>query len=206
MDLFIAENISTSHCFQIIRKTEWVANDCRWFIGFAPPSARYPSSGSHSPIRCRTRHGHHPAAHDLRHVAGLSQFDLDPGLLGSAADELGGCLAVRAARTRHLDIFYAHYLFTIVSITAAGVMAATGVVAFQLHRRTRHSAVGAEHAAVALQRLKEFPATLAFVVPLAGVGRHSLFSDMTAFWTGDAGLQNDCHAIARFLMVRGQTL
>jgi hypothetical protein len=153
-----------------------------------------------------TGRGHHPVAHDLRHVGDLFQLDLYPGLLGSDTDELGGCIAVFAPRTQHLDIFHSDYLLKIVSITSTGTEAATGVFTFQLLRRTGYRAIRTEHAAIALQRLEQFPTTLALVIPLASVGWHGLFSDMTALGAGDRGLQNDYHGIARCFLARGKTL
>ena len=50
--------------------------------------------------------GHHPVAHYLIHIGDLLKLDLDTGQLSSNADEFGGCLAVLAARTQYLDIFF----------------------------------------------------------------------------------------------------
>ena len=58
-----------------------------------------------------------------------------------------------------------------------------------LHRRTRHGRVGAEHAAVAGLGLEDHPAVPAIVEPLAGVGRHRLRLAVPARRTGDGCLQ-----------------
>jgi hypothetical protein len=55
----------------------------------------------------------------------------------------------------------------------------------RLHRRTRHSSIRAEHAAIAFQGLQAFSAALAVVEELAGVGRHDLGGLMTALGAGD---------------------
>jgi hypothetical protein len=58
-----------------------------------------------------------------------------------------------------------------------------------LHRRARYRAVGAEHAAVALERLQPHPAAFAVVEELAGIGRHRLDRLMAAFRACELRLQ-----------------
>ena len=58
-----------------------------------------------------------------------------------------------------------------------------------LDRWAWHRAVGAEHAAVARERLEPRSATLAVIEQLASVGGHSLGRLMTAFRTGERRLQ-----------------
>lgn len=57
-------------------------------------------------------------------------------------------------------------------------------LAILLDRGAWHRAVGAEHAAVASERLKPRSAALAVVEELAGVGRHGLGSLVLALGTG----------------------
>ncbi len=59
-----------------------------------------------------------------------------------------------------------------------------------LHRRARHVAVRAEHAAVTRFRPKQIAATCAVIKELAGIGRHGLGDLMTAMRTGQRALQN----------------
>jgi len=76
-----------------------------------------------------------------------------------------------------------------------------------LYRRTRHIAVGAEHAAIACLWLEQRPASLAVAVveEQAGIGRHRLAGAMPAIGTGDRGLKT-YHASMASRMESIQTL
>jgi hypothetical protein len=67
----------------------------------------------------------------------------------------------------------------------------TGRVGRSLRRQAFNRAIGTEHAAVSRFGPKQGPATFAFIEPKTGVGRHSLFLDVSTFETGDARLQFD---------------
>jgi hypothetical protein len=59
-----------------------------------------------------------------------------------------------------------------------------------LNRRTGNGAEGAEHAAVATERLQALAAAFAVIEELASVGPHDLGSSVTALRTRDRGVQD----------------
>ena len=61
-----------------------------------------------------------------------------------------------------------------------------------LNRRTGHRAIGAEHAAIAGQRLELLSATSADIKELAGIGRHWLGRLKPALRAGQNGFQLHC--------------
>lgn len=63
-------------------------------------------------------------------------------------------------------------------------------LARRLNRRTRHRAVRAEHAAIALLRAQPCAATRAHIEKLAGICRHGFRSCRCAVWAGDDGFEN----------------
>jgi hypothetical protein len=69
------------------------------------------------------------------------------------------------------------------------LLAATCAFAAFLDWRTRHRSVGAEHAAIACERLQLLAASLADVEELAGVRWHLLNGSMAALRAGEGGLE-----------------
>jgi hypothetical protein len=67
---------------------------------------------------------------------------------------------------------------------------ATAAPAGLLNRRTANGAEGAEHAAVATERLQALAAAFAVIEELASVGPHDLGSSVTAVGTRDRGVQD----------------
>src|SRR5439155_17085883 len=74
---------------------------------------------------------------------------------------------------------------------------ATAAPAGLLNRRTANGAEGAEHAAVARERLQALAAAFAVIEELASVGRHDLGSSVTAHGTRDRGVQGHLPSGAR---------
>jgi hypothetical protein len=70
---------------------------------------------------------------------------------------------------------------TMRSLTNAVELATSFVV---LDRRTGNRTIGAEHTAIAGERLQSFSAALAVIEELAGVGRHRLDRSMATFRAG----------------------
>lgn len=72
-----------------------------------------------------------------------------------------------------------------------------------LNRRARHAAVGTVHAAVTRPGLQHPVALLAFVEPLAGIGRHRLGLAVPTGRTSQCRLEDDATHFAAFATVEG---
>jgi hypothetical protein len=73
--------------------------------------------------------------------------------------------------------------------TRFAFLTATSAFAVFLHRRARHRAVRAEHAAIACKRFQRLAAALADIKELAGFGWHLLDGSMVASRAGECGLE-----------------